>query len=488
MQMPQYRVVIGLETHIQLNTTTKLFCSCKNEYTPTNPNSNICEFCTGQPGALPLLNQAAVQKAIILGVALGSTIPQVTRWDRKNYFYPDLPSGYQISQYDHPIVQGGAIEFYIENRENGSFEPSSVQITRAHLESDAAKLIHAGGKTMVDFNRSGCPLIEIVTEPVIHTKEQAMAYVSEMQLLVRTLNISDADMEKGQMRFDCNISLQNEDEQASNILPKYRSEIKNINSVRALGRAIEYEMIRQKELLDTGILPDQETRGWDDDKGISTSQRSKEDAMDYRYFPEPDILPLVITQADIKNLSAIPTLPSKRRQSYLDKGLSMQTANIFVERNEVGTVFDEAATGKKGDTIKTIANIVSGNLLSLHEQYPEKPFGKLVKVSDIAALAELFEQDKINNKALTTALEQLSQNPDSSLETILQQHSLLQVNDDTVLQAFVDAVISSNPEPVAEFRAGKEQVIGFLVGLCMKESHGKGNPQKFGELLKQTLS
>jgi aspartyl-tRNA(Asn)/glutamyl-tRNA(Gln) amidotransferase subunit B len=485
--MPQYQVIIGLETHIQLNTVTKLFCSCKNEYAPHQPNANICEFCTGQPGALPVLNRAAVEKAIQLGVALSATIPEITHWDRKNYFYPDLPSGYQISQYDEPIVQGGTISFYIENKENGVFEPSQVQITRAHLECDAAKLIHAGGKTMVDFNRSGCPLIEIVTEPVIYSKEQAMAYVNEMQLLVRTLGISDADMEKGQMRFDCNISLQNEQEQIQNKLPGYRSEIKNINSVRALGRAIEYEMSRQKELLDTGILPDQETRGWDDDKGVSTSQRSKEDAMDYRYFPDPDVLPLSIARSDIPDLTTLNELPSTRRERYLSAGLPMQIANIFVEKPEVGSLFDAANSHAAQSLTKTIAHIISGNILSLHESHPDTSFASLITPQDIATLAQLFQAEKINNKGLATALEQLAQNQNMSVDEILEKNSLLQLNDDTVLQAFVDAVIASNPIQVEQYRAGKDQVIGFLVGQCMKESHGKGNPQKFGDLLKSSL-
>jgi aspartyl-tRNA(Asn)/glutamyl-tRNA(Gln) amidotransferase subunit B len=335
-----YHVVIGLEIHVQLNTKTKLFCSCLNEYVPNNPNKNICPFCTGQPGALPLLNKEAVKKAIQLGLAVGSTIPETTRWDRKNYFYPDLPAGYQISQYDNPIVQGGFIDFLIEDKNTGKFTPSQVELTRAHLEADAGKMIHVGTKSLVDFNRSGCPLIEIVTEPVLRSAEQAMAFIAELQLLVRKLGISDCDLEKGQMRFDCNLSLQTDDQFAANKLPSYRTETKNINSIRSLGRAIEYEIKRQTEMLEEGQIPVQETRGWKDDLNKSTSQRSKEDAMDYRYFPEPDLPMVRVTQADKDELDNLPELPGVQRQRYLDLGLSIQQANTFTSNDLAGDFFD----------------------------------------------------------------------------------------------------------------------------------------------------
>ncbi len=336
-----YHTIIGLEIHVQLNTRTKLFCSCLNEYNPNNPNKNICPFCTGQPGALPLLNKEAIKKAITLGLAIGSTIPESTRWDRKNYFYPDLPAGYQISQYDNPIVEGGSIDFLIENKKTGEFTSSSVILTRAHLEADAGKMIHIGDKSLVDYNRSGCPLVEIVTEPVITSSEQAMAFVNELQLLVRTLGISDADLEKGQMRFDCNLSLQTDEEFKSNKLPSYRTETKNINSIRALGRAIEYEIIRQGEMLDKGETPVQETRGWKDDLNKSTSQRSKENTMDYRYFAEPDLPILNITKVDLESMKNLPILPSQLRKQYADYGLSMQQINTLVGDVNMRTLFQE---------------------------------------------------------------------------------------------------------------------------------------------------
>lgn len=338
----KYFVVIGLEIHVQLNTQTKLFCGCLNQYLPDSPSANICPICTGQPGALPALNKLAVNKAIKFGLAVGSKIPETTTWDRKNYFYPDLPCGYQISQYDNPIVEGGKLEFYVEEGDSGKFKSSSVELTRAHLEADAAKSLHAGGKTMVDFNRSMAPLIEIVTEPVIRSSAQAMAFVTELQTLVRRLDISEADMDKGMMRFDCNLSLQTEEQKKSGELPNYRVETKNINSIRALGRAIEYEIVRQTKLLEQGIRPDQETRGWRDNANKSITQRSKEDAMDYRYFPEPDLRILKITEDDINKLSSLPETPNQQRERYLKMGLSIPSANVFVNNFDLAEFFEKA--------------------------------------------------------------------------------------------------------------------------------------------------
>jgi aspartyl-tRNA(Asn)/glutamyl-tRNA(Gln) amidotransferase subunit B len=481
--MASYRPIIGLEIHVQLNTKTKLFCSCFNEYSPDEPNKNICPFCTGQPGALPVLSKEAVLKAISLGVAVEANIPEKTRWDRKNYFYPDLPTGYQISQYDNPIVEGGRIEFYIENKENGKFEPSSVILTRAHLEADAAKLLHAGGKTFVDFNRSGCPLMEIVTEPVMHSSAEAMAFVGELQLLVRKLGISDADMDKGQMRFDCNVSLQNSEQEKTNTLPSYRTETKNINSIRSLGRAIEYEIKRQTELLEKGERPVQETRGWKDDQNKSVSQRSKEEAMDYRYFPEPDLNILVISPADIPTLPELPELPSVQRKTYLDQGLNIQLANTFVGNSEAGEFYDKTSVlQEKPETKKLLANIISGPVLSLLSKL-DKPLSQIVSPQHILDLAELFGDEKINNQGIAKALELIAENLEHNAGEVVEKHGLLQVTDTAFLEDIAKQVISENPSQVEEYRAGKQQVIGFLIGQCMKAAKGQGNPKKFAEIL-----
>lgn len=480
--------VIGLEIHIQLNTKTKLMDRSLNEYAPDEPNKNISPFNTGQPGALPVLNKVAVQKAITLGVALGAKIPEFIRFDRKNYFYPDLPAGYQISQLAHPVVQGGSVEFYVEDKKTGEFEKYKVDITRAHLETDAAKLIHAGGKTLVDFNRSGAPLVEVVSEPQIRSSQQAIAFVNELQLLVRRINISGGDMEKGQMRFDCNISLQNEEQFANNILPSYKAEIKNINSVRALGRAIEFEIIRQKELLESGHIPAQETRGWRDDLNKSESQRSKEDAHDYRYFPEPDLPIVQIRPQDIPKLTDLPELPKAQRARYLAMGLSMQIANTFVTQASVGNFFDETI-GSSSDLeplSKTIANMIAGNLIACSIK-TNKLLGDLISIKNLIALAKLFLDKTINNQALQTTLEILIENPEYEAQEIVATRGLMQVNDDTSLSAFVEVSIDNNPQVVEQYKSGKTQALDFLVGQCMKESRGKGNPTRFRELLIERL-
>ncbi len=484
----KFTPVIGLEVHVQLNTKTKLMCRSLNEYSPDDPNRHISPFNTGQPGALPVLNKAAVQKAILFGVAVGAKIPKYTRFDRKNYFYPDLPAGYQISQFTHPIVQGGSLSFYTEDRQTGEFTRHTVNLIRAHLETDAAKLIHVGGKTMVDFNRSGAPLLEIVTEPEIHSNIEAIAFVNELQLLVRRINISDADMEKGQMRFDCNISMQNEDQKKRKELPPYKIEIKNINSVRALGRAIEYEIARQTEMLEQRQTLIQETRGWRDDLNRSEPQRTKEDAHDYRYFPEPDLPIIHIRPQDIPSLESLPELPDHQRQRYLNMGLSLQTANIFVNQIAVGNFFDEVigSSSDLDEIHKTIANIITVNLITFSDKL-QKPINELISVKNLVALARLFNQRKINNQGLQTALEILVENLELEAEAIVAARGLMQITDDTILEAFVDIAIQNNPKVVEQYKQGKTQVLDFLVGQSMKESKGKGNPQRVREILIEKL-
>jgi aspartyl-tRNA(Asn)/glutamyl-tRNA(Gln) amidotransferase subunit B len=474
--------IIGLEIHVQLNTKTKLFCHCLNEYAPDKPNKNICPFCTGQPGALPAINKEAVKKAIKFGQAIKATIPEKTRWDRKNYFYPDLPSGYQISQYDNPIVEGGSISFYIEDKNTGQFTESTVEMTRAHLESDAAKLMHIGGKTMVDFNRSGAPLIEIVTEPVIQSSAQAMAFVNELQNIVRSLGVSDADMDKGQMRFDCNLSLRSQEEYDNGKLPNYRTETKNINSIRSLGRAIEYEIVRQTKLLEEGIRPTQETRGWKDDQNKSVSQRSKEDAMDYRYFPEPDLQILSITQEDLIPQDLIPKLPHVIRQELISKGLSPQIANTIIENKTLIELFNDLNNGKN---TKTLANILTGSLLA-KANFENKSINAILTTRQIGELVNLVLESKISNQNIIKIID-LVQSSTDEVENIASMNNYLIVNDTSMLSTIVDKVIMNNTAIVEEYKGGKTQVIGYLLGQCMKEAKGQGNPKIFTDLIKEKI-
>ncbi|MGL4758386.1 MAG: Asp-tRNA(Asn)/Glu-tRNA(Gln) amidotransferase subunit GatB [Patescibacteria group bacterium] len=470
--------IIGLEIHVQLNTKTKLFCSCLNEYSPDNPNKNICPFCTGQPGALPLLNKEAVKKAITFGVALGSNIPNKTRWDRKNYFYPDLPAGYQISQYDNPIVEGGKVEFFVEDKSTGQFSKSEVELTRAHLESDAAKLLHISNKTLVDFNRSGAPLIEIVTEPVITSSAQAMAFVTELQSIVRALGISDGDMEKGQMRFDCNLSLRSQEEYDNNKLPKYRTETKNINSVRSLGRAIEYEIVRQSKLLEEGTIPVQETRGWKDDQNKSVSQRSKEDAMDYRYFPEPDLQILEIERNELPTKDNLPKLPQTIRNEVLAKGLSVQVANTIIDNSDISDLFSSL---DNGENTKPLVNLLMGPLLS-KSKTEEKSIKSILSDKQILDLVKMQEKGEISNQNISKLVDAVS-NLDESICDVAKNNNLIVANDSSLLESIVDLVIKDNPKQVEEYKSGKVQVVGFLIGQCMKAAKGQGNPKIFSDFL-----
>ena len=489
--------IIGLEIHVQLNTKTKLFCRCLNEYTPDEPNKNICPFCTGQPGALPSLNRAAVEKALQLGVALNAKIPAKTRWDRKNYFYPDLPAGYQISQYDNPIVEGGQLEFFVENKDTGDFTPFKVNLVRAHLEADAGKLLHLEDKSLVDYNRSGAPLIEIVTQPEIRNANQAVGFVSELQTLVRYLKISDANLDKGQMRFDCNLSLQTESQKKQGILPSYKVEIKNLNSFRSLNRAIEYEITRQSKILTKGETPVQETRGWRDDLNKSVAQRSKEMAHDYRYFPEPDLRILEIEPSDIPTKNSLPVLPQDRRKKYLDLKISIQTANTFVSQPLVGDYFDSGLSLLENDsglepdlkvkTQQSLANTITVNLLGLAEK-TERNLLDIIDISQLLVLVKNFSEQKISNQGLAKALEIAVDEEEVDILKILKENELLQISDDAILISFVEAVIENNPKPVKEYQDGKVQVVGFLIGQCMKESKGKGNPAKFKMLLEKKLA
>lgn len=486
--------VIGMEIHVQLNTNTKLFCACLNEYNPASPNKNICTFCTGQPGALPVLNQAAVKKALKLGVALKGNIPEQTRWDRKNYFYPDLPAGYQISQYDNPIIEGGELSFYISSTQSSNPEISKVRITRAHLEADAGKLIHTEDKTLVDFNRSGCPLIEIVTEPELTDATQAMAFITELQLLVRYLGISDGDMEKGQMRFDCNLSLQTQEEKTENKLPNYKVEIKNINSIRSLGRAIEYEIKRQAQILESGETPLQQTRGWRDDLNKSVEQRSKEMAHDYRYFPEPDLQILIIKPDDIPTKQDLGILPMEKKSQYLEMGLNLQTASTLLSQSKWGKCFDSvvqlnAEQSQNQDLknfYKTLSSIITNNLIALEAKI-ETPLLEKISIEDLLKITKLFSEKRINNQGLVKLLEFLVNSEGRGLQEILESENLIQVWDTSLLEQIVTDVLNNNPKVIEQYKSGKLQVIGFLIGQCMKASKGQGNPEVFKRLLEDKL-
>lgn len=436
--MNKYEPVIGLEIHVELKTKSGMFCGCPADHFAKKPNTGTCPVCLGLPGALPVPNKKAVEWTIMLGLALGSTIAEVSKFDRKHYFYPDLPKGYQISQYDQPLCRGGVI--------TTSF--GDVRIHRVHLEEDTGKLQHAtvDGKkvTLVDFNRSGVPLVEIVTEADIKSSEQAKEFLKKLHQIVRYLGISDADMEKGSMRLEPNISIRKVGETG---LPPYKVEVKNINSFRFAAAAIEYEIKRHAAILDSGKIPPQETRGWDEAKNATVSQRSKEEAADYRYFPEPDIPPMRFTQSFIAEIrDSMPQLPDAYKQEVkAAHGLNDNQANVLSE---------------DFDKMKLFRDVMDSSVI------------RDAKISGTTAANWIINKvaDAKGTDAATVA------------EALVSSKQVTQV-DDSILISAIDQVLSENPKAVADFKAGKEQSKMFLYGNVLKRLAGKGDKQKVMELL-----
>jgi aspartyl-tRNA(Asn)/glutamyl-tRNA(Gln) amidotransferase subunit B len=466
--LERYEAVIGIEVHCQLRTASKMFCGCSTAYDGAAPNTHVCPVCLGLPGALPVINRRAVELVLATGAALGSTTPEATRWDRKNYFYPDLPKGYQISQYDLPLAAGGTLTF------DTSSGPFTVRITRAHLEEDTAKLVHApgpdGGRiSLVDYNRSGAPLMEIVTEPDVRTAEQARRYAEELQLLLRTIGASDADMERGQMRVEANVSLRPRGREAFGT----RVEVKNMNSFRSVERAVAFEIERQAGLLDAGDALTMETRGWSDERGETYRMRGKETSDDYRYFPEPDLPPLRVDAtwlAGIRDL--LPELPAARRERYRDAlGLTAYDAAVLVSDADASRLFEATLAVDEGLEAKPVANWVTGEYLRIRNAAPE-PIS--LDPAELAALVRLVGAGDVSRTMAKDVLQALIESGES-VAAIVAARGLRQISDTAALGAIVDEVIAANPGAVADVRAGKAQAIGFLVGQVMKATRGQAN-------------
>jgi len=466
--LARYEAVIGVEVHCQLRTDSKMFCSCSTAYDGDRPNSHTCPVCLGLPGALPVINRRAVELVLATGAAIGASTPNATRWDRKNYFYPDLPKGYQISQYDLPLASAGTLTF------DTSEGPVTVGITRAHLEEDTAKLVHAEGSmgerlSLVDFNRSGVPLMEIVTDPDIRTAEQARRYAEELQLLLRTIGASDADMERGQLRVEANVSLRPRGTEAFGT----RVEVKNMNSFRSVERAVAFEIERQAAALDAGEPLRMETRGWSDDRGETYHMRSKETSDDYRYFPEPDLPPLRVDAAWLMGIQVrLPELPASRRTRYQEAlGLSAYDAAVLTADTDAGRLFEETLAARAGLEAKPVANWVTGEYLRLRNAAAEP-----ITV-DPTALADLIERVAAGSLNRASAREVLDAHVASgeSVASIVDRLGLVQISDADALGKVVDEVIAANPSAVADVRAGKGQAIGFLIGQVMKATRGQAN-------------
>ena len=459
-----YRTTIGLEIHAELNTNTKMFCNSKNDSDETEPNVNVCPVCLAHPGTLPAINQEAVRHIARVGASVGGTLADYTEFDRKSYFYPDIPKGYQISQYELPFISGGSL--------------AGVDITRIHLEEDTARSSHSDVGSLVDFNRAGVPLMELVTEPVIHDAETAGKFARELQLLLRTLGASYANLEKGEMRVEANISVSKTDTFGTKV------EVKNINSFRAVERAIEFEVARQIELLEKGETVSQETRGWDEDRQVTFSQRVKEGSADYRYFPEPDLPKLLLSEipwlaSDVIKAS-LPELPWEKRARYESLGLKAEQAAQLTTTLEDSTFFDAvlAELNDAPDQVLLAANYLLSDIAGAYGSLTPKTFAELMG---------MIAGNQISSRGAKDALLILREQGGESAVQVVEAAGLLQVSDTGALQKAVEEVIAANPDVVAEYRAGKESVLQYLVGQCMKATKGAGNPGALRDLLVAAL-
>ncbi len=480
--MKNYITVIGLEVHAELKTKTKAFCSCSTEF-GAEPNTHVCPVCLGMPGALPVLNKRVVEFAIRAGLALNCDIQKFNKMDRKNYFYPDLAKNYQISQWDEPICLGG----HIDIRVNG--EKKRIGITRIHMEEDAGKLVHSGltistsDSSAVDYNRAGVPLIEIVSEPDMRSAAEARAYMEQLKAILEYTDVCDCKMQEGSLRCDANISVMPEGATEFGT----RAEIKNLNSFRALERAIEYEVERQIEIVEDGGHVVQETRTWDDANGVTLSMRSKEEAHDYRYFPEPDLVPINLDQAWIDEIKAtLPELPSARKERLLAEDVPEDNADIIVASKKVADYFDEGTKATKN--LKALSNWLIGDVagyLNAEGIEINDPEFKITP-DHLGELVNLIDKGVLSSKlAKQVFAEMLKEN--EAPEALVKKLGLEQVSDAGELGKLVDEVIAANPQSIADFKAGKKKALGFLVGQIMKATHGKANPGMVNKMLMEKL-
>lgn len=473
-----WHAVIGIEVHVQLRTVTKMFCPCAIPAEGDLPNSKTCPTCLGLPGALPVPNRAAIEKVLAVGVAIGAAAPATTIWDRKNYFYPDLPKGYQISQLDFPLAEHGTIEV------TTSAGTSRVRIRRAHLEEDTARLRHEKGSdgkrsSLIDYNRSGVALLEIVTEPDIRDAETARRYAEELRLLLRTIGAADAEMENGQMRVEANVSIRPSEDAPFGT----RTEVKNMNSFRSVEKAIAFEIARQAEILEAGGSITQETRGWDESSETTYTMRAKENSHDYRYFPEPDLPPLTIEPTWLAGIVAsIPEIPSARRARYVEQlALSEYDAAVLVGEPRAAALFEASRAADATIDAKTLANWVTGEYLRAANEGAAEP-----DPVQFAALIGAVSRKEING---TTGKELFAELLGGSFDVraAIAERGLGQISDDGALKKLASEVLAANPQALADWKAGKQQAMGFLVGQAMKASKGRGDAAQLGAVFKTLL-
>lgn len=487
----KYIPVIGMEVHVELKTKSKMFCSCANgQELEREPNANICPVCTGQPGTLPVPNRVAIESVQRAGLALGCSLRLESKFDRKNYFYPDLPKGYQISQYDRPLCESGALAV------NGK----AFRITRIHLEEDTGKLSHVSGSgaTLVDFNRAGVPLMELVTEPDFESGKEARTFCQRLRQILRYISISDANMEKGQMRCEVNISLHKEGEAR---LSGTKVEIKNLNSFRSVERAADYEISRQKEVLEEGGKIVQETRGWDDIHGKTVAQRAKESAHDYRYFPEPDIPALVFSEEYVESLRrSLPELPEAKEKRFVDEyGLPKADVIALVSERETADYFEHVASellekklsgetrGEPRKLVKLAANYFLTEIRRFLIERENDMRSLPVTPENYAEFIGLVADGAVNSSAAQVVLAEMMRGGDSDPSHIIDRLGLAQTHDEASIERFVDEAVAANEKSVADYQSGKENALQFLVGQVMKLSKGKANPEMARETLVKRL-
>ena len=477
----KYEAVIGLEVHTELQTKTKIFCSCRTSF-GADPNTNVCPVCLGLPGVLPVLNKKVLEYAVRAGLALNCEISRFSKFDRKNYYYPDLPKNFQTSQFDLPICEHGYLDVEVEG------EKRRIRITRAHMEEDAGKLVHHGTSitdsdySLVDYNRTSTPLLEIVSEPDMRSAKEAVAYMEKMRAILQYVGISDCRMEEGSLRCDANVSVRPVGQKELGT----KTEIKNINSFKGVERAIEYEAMRQAELLEDGGKVVQETRTWDEKEGVTKSMRTKEEANDYRYFPEPDLVPFTVSDEYIENIrKSLPELPDARKERYMKEfGLSSEDA-VFMTNDKATADYFEAAVEAGADP-KACVNWLMGEFASQLSTDGIEIAKAPVSAENLAALLKLISKGTISGKIAKKVFATMWKEGGNP-EEIVKAQGLVQISDTAELSKLVDEVVGKNPKAVEDFKAGKKKAVGALVGQIMKATKGKANPRVINELLNKKL-
>ncbi len=478
MARDDYEIVMGLEVHAELSTKTKIFCSCSTEF-GGEPNTHTCPICMAMPGTLPVLNEKVVEYAVKAGLATNCTISRDSKNDRKNYFYPDLPKSYQISQFDKPLCEHGYIE--IEDDEGN---PKKIRLTRIHIEEDAGKLNHNefGGGSLVDLNRAGVPLIEIVSEPDLRSSGEAERYLKKLKAILEYIEVSDCKMQEGSLRADVNVSVRKKGAE------KYgtRTEMKNMNSFKAITRAIDYEASRQIDVIEDGGKIDQETLRWDDVSGRTFSMRDKEDAQDYRYFPDPDLVAIKLSEEYIENIkNNLPELPESRKKRYMEEyGLSEKDSNLLTASKYLSDLFEGAE--KICKNAKAVANWILSDISKILNETETEPIQIPFDANQLAKLVQLIDNGTISSAIAKKVIVELFENPKDP-EEIIKEKGWIQISDEGAIKEVVTKILENNPQSVADYKAGKDRALGFLVGQAMKETKGKANPQMLNKMFLDEL-